>query len=350
MGERRLGLSAAILGGVLSATAVARSYPSIAIHDVGRELPHGNLQPTQINRADCLADDSVVMTIELSEHSDFLLEVWAGVACDVLSSRRGATATCWKVFAEQPPDTTFEINLRVRDLLFGRTKASSAKAGAPPTGNEACEGVSGAVGAQLLSTYVMLIDASEMVAGYAMVKFQYRLKGPPPPEHVFTSGGDGQLLVDFEYGADISQEIAGFQLFCDPPPNAAAVSEAPAVSDVPDGICQASSELVADAAADSLGQLRCGSMSLPATRGIAEGLVNGTPYNVSVATVDTFGNVGPLSPPACGVPRAKPPADAVRACSFAGTAAGQLGSPLILSVLGAAFARRRRSRLRDARQ
>jgi MYXO-CTERM domain-containing protein len=143
------------------------------------------------------------------------------------------------------------------------------------------------------------------------------------------------------------QFISSFQLFCDPPPNDPnAVASAVTLGDagMPSPECPASSELVPGASAAALQHLRCGSASQVTLSGTADGLVNGVPYNVAVASVDTFGNVGPLSPLACQVPQAKPAPEASSgACSFAGTRGAEPGFALMtVGLLGGALARRRR--------
>jgi hypothetical protein len=65
---------------------------------------------------------------------------------------------------------------------------------------------------------------------------------------------------------------------------------------------------------------RCGSASAGATQGEATGLQNGLNYAVAVATVDTLGNVGPLSEIECGTPR--PVTDFFEAYRDAGGDAG----------------------------
>jgi len=108
--------------------------------------------------------------------------------------------------------------------------------------------------------------------------------------------------------------------------------------------CSFSNQLVPGAPAASLEQLRCGSAPATELRGIADGLVNGVLYNVAAATVDTFGNVGALSLPACGAPQAKPAEEQrVQACSAAGTSPMRSGSALaFVALLGSALVRRRR--------
>jgi hypothetical protein len=99
--------------------------------------------------------------------------------------------------------------------------------------------------------------------------------------------------------------------------------------------------LVAGASGAALQHLRCGSAPKEASRATTVKLSNGVPYGVAVATVDTYGNVGVLSQPACGIPQAKD--ETSSACAFAGPGAMQSGAALAaLVTLAAALARRRR--------
>jgi hypothetical protein len=66
--------------------------------------------------------------------------------------------------------------------------------------------------------------------------------------------------------------------------------------------CPASTILVANARPDD--KYQCGSASKTSTHANAEGLINMVPYNVSVATTDTYRNVGVVSiPPVCAIPQ-----------------------------------------------
>ena len=130
MGRWHLGFSAGVLSGLFSATAAAQV--TVAIGNVSRELPHGKLAVTQINYADCLANDTLHMTLNLGVgYASYGLEIWAGTDCDNSSNRQPATATCWLVHQGVPNSIVYQADISVRDLLRGRTGGGVADSGAP---------------------------------------------------------------------------------------------------------------------------------------------------------------------------------------------------------------------------
>jgi hypothetical protein len=350
MGKFQFGFGVGILLGLCSATAAAQSVTISGVTRVVHELPGGGTLPeNQINFADCSADDPLTLTLALQDYQELALEVWAGTACEALTNRLGPTATCWRVYTAQPTSETHLAEIRIRDLLLGRTRAGLASELEQLPDSAACESASKAIAPQVLTVFAMLVDASAQVVSSTTWKATYRLSGSRAPARVSASSSDRQLLVDFSYESSPMPEdqfISSFELFCDPPPNDPnAVANAVTLDDAgmpPE--CPVSSELVPGASAAALQHLRCGSASQVTLSGTADGLVNGVSYNVAVASVDTFGNVGPLSPLACQAPQAKPALDASSgACSFAGTRGAAPGFALTtLGLLGGALARRRR--------
>ena len=350
MGKFQFGFGVGILLELCSATAAAQLVTISGVTRVVHELPGGGERPAHhINFADCDADDPLTMTLTLKAYQGYALEVWAGTACDLLTNRLGPTATCWRVYNAQPTSEVHQAEIRIRDLLLGRTRAGLGSELEQLPDSAACESASQEKGPQILTAFAMLIDESDQVASTAIWKAQYRLNSSPSPTRVSASSGDRQLLVDFSYESSPMLEdqfISSFELFCDPPPNDPnAVANPVTLDDAGMPLeCPVSSELVPGASAAALQHLRCGSASQVTLRGTADGLVNGVSYNVAVASVDTFGNVGPLSPLACQVPQAKPAPEASSgACSFAGTHGVEPGFALTtLGLLGGALARRRR--------
>jgi len=344
MGKARLGVRAAVLASLFSVTVRAQT-PSVTIVDVGRELPRGNLEPTKINQADCLGNDSVTLTLALEQYQSYALEVWAGDGCDSLANRRAANASCWQVSSVQPSNALTTVKVGIRELLRGRTRASNAEEGVSLADDAACELSSPVSAPQTLTTYVMLIDANAQVSAQVTWKSTYRLRGSLPPEVVSVTSGEGELSVQL---SPINPDpfFAGVQLFCDPAPSDAdAAANAQVTTDdagvfVPE--CPPSTELIAGAPAAALQHLRCGDAQANALSASAKDLVNGVSYNIAAASVDTYGNLGPLSPVSCAVPQAKSAPQSTKACAFAGPASAPHGLALA-GCLGfaVAFARRR---------
>jgi hypothetical protein len=201
--------------------------------------------------------------------------------------------------------------------------------------------------------YAILLDTNGDFASSSIWKSTYKLI-PPPPQHVVSvASGDRQLSV--EISASVSDRtFDGVQLFCDPAPNDPNPTASAETTSDDAGVflptCSASTELVPGADAASLQHLRCGSAPRLTLTAIADGLVNGVSYNIAVASVDTYGNIGPLSEVACQVPQARESDRQAQACTFSGTARNRSGSALlwlgVFGVFGAALSRRRPRRHR----
>jgi hypothetical protein len=145
---------------------------------------------------------------------------------------------------------------------------------------------------------------------------EIKLAGPPAPDEITAATGADRLVVHFAYETvPVDQIINGYQFYCDPPPGAQSVADAGASAAAACDGSPSSVLLPGSTAVD--GAYVCGSASKDATSATIADLVNQVPYNVAVAAIDPFQNVGPLSPVTCGVPMAPGKDDRdVKACSF----------------------------------
>jgi len=304
----------------------------VAIVDVSRGLARGARPVTEINQADCLANDSVKLTLELQRGAESRLEVWAGFACEAKTSRVGPTTTCWRVHQGAPEQSIYSLELPVRDVLLGRVRAGTSE----DTSDEAaCEPASTAITPQVLAVYALLLDDGDNALASAVWKSTYRLKATPPPDLLDASSANGKLHVELAIESTSDNYIEGFQIFCEP--QGASEGAGTHAQD-----CSNPRELVAGASGAALQHLRCGSAPKDATSATTDKLSNGVAYGVAIATVDTYGNISALSNPVCGIPQARE--ERSSACAFAGTGGTQAESALALVTLGAALARRRRRR------
>jgi hypothetical protein len=175
---------------------------------------------------------------------------------------------------------------------------------------QACTPKDAATGAQTISVYFMMVDASNAIQGtFATWAATYKLLAPPPPDKVSASIGENLLPITFSYTTtSTDMTINGYNFYCDPAPGSAAAADA-GVLPVDGGIavtsCNgiASTVLKQGASVSDLGAYKCGSAGKSASGGNATGLVNGVRYNVAVATTDSYSNVGVLSAPTCAVPQ-----------------------------------------------
>jgi hypothetical protein len=344
MGKISTALLATLLFGLLPKVARGEE-PRVTVVGVTRERQDraGKVLITQINRKDCIDDDQLGFELALEQYAGYSLEIWAGTGCEAATNRLSATAaTCWQVYTATPSNIAVTAHFGVRDFLRGRTGGDSTGDGTSSNIPE-CTPTSTAVGAQILTAYVMLIDANQSVAASATWKATHKLLGPPPPEVTSVSSGNGQISVNISQ-QELDQSSDGVLLFCDPAPgdpNAAAnaqVATGGTGAFIP--MCSPSTELVPGADPASLLRLRCGNAYRKALTADAVDLTSGVSYNIAAATVDTYGNIGPLSGVACQVPQAQKSNVRAEACSFAGGLKPGRGSVLWLVVLGAALSRR----------
>lgn len=340
MGKISIGLLAALFSGLFSAFAAAQSA-TVTISQIGVTRDHqdraGKVPITQINRKDCLTEDAFGLPVQLTRYQGYALELWAGDACDLKFNRNPTTATCWQLASLQPERSLTTIQIPVRDLLSGRTSLDAP-----------CDAVNDAYSPQTLAIYAMLLDGAGSVFASAIYKTSYKLRGPYPPDIDYVSSGDGRLLVKLT-GTDVDSYYDGVALFCDPPPAAAdALANTQTTTDnagvfVP--VCSAS-ELVPGADASLLQDLSCGTAHKSALIPVANGLTNGVSYNIALAGVDTYGNVGSLSSVACQVPQARAGNRTVNACAFVDPGRSAR-APVLASLLALGASGLRRSRRRS---
>ena len=274
---------------------------------------------------------------------------------------------CWEVFKEFPsgnnPNTP-TLDISVRNLLAGfscgSTDSSSGTAGASSTagggGDTSAGGTSSAAtttggggpttttdtgftcpiypigqlvsadqttctqaakitvaGATTLTLYIMLVDPSTQAAVASTTPWvgTFKLVGPPAPDQVSAGIGGNLLVVNFSYSSvPVDQTGNGFNIYCDPPGGKDVAVDAGLIdadaSTGPALTCGAphSQVLVPNDLPPTDGAYLCGSTaSKNAQAANATNLVDGVPYNVAVAAVDTYGNTGPLSALQCQVPQ-----------------------------------------------
>ncbi|HEY0467623.1 MAG TPA: hypothetical protein VGC79_25660 [Polyangiaceae bacterium] len=355
MGKVSIGLLGALFSSLLP-TAATAEQPRVIISNStrGHQQSAGKVPISQINREDCLTKDWFDFTLELEQYEGYALEVWAGTACDNLTARPpSSTATCWQVPSEQPQSEIFDLRVGVRDLLRGRTGGGIADEGGTSSSVPACELTSTVLAPQVLDMYMLLLDTDRSTVSSAIWRSTYKLT-PPPPLHVASvQSGDRQLSVELS-PLVTDQAFDGVLLFCDPAPNDAnaAANAQTTTTDAGDFVasCFASTELMPGADAAGLQRLHCGNASRTTLTAVADGLVNGVSYNIAVASVDSYRNVGPLSEVACQVPQARPSNLRAEACTFSGRARKQRGSELLwLVALGAAVSSRCLNRHRRRR-
>jgi hypothetical protein len=316
-------------------------------------------KPFWINREDCITDDVLHFDVKVTQPSDNNFEVWVGdTNCESPEARTGNVAKmCWQVWGESAPTNSFQVDIKVRDIIAAPDNGGFAK----DTGTLAdCN----SDWASTLGIYFMYVDDTGDISGN-WVRWELTgvdIKGPLPPTNVTAGVGDADRLVA-KWGSSDSLGLTSYNVYCteagagpapvvvegdggatsaqnvsDPDAGSgtdagssdagldAAVSVAPPLASTP--------TLLADAGAGSCwgaglvpgalpptGLQPCGTeTSRTATHGNATGLIEGTRYALAVAAVDELGNPGVLSNVACGIP--EPVTDAFEAYRGSGGGGG----------------------------
>lgn len=348
-----------VLALFLGSAERAQAQVTVAIPTTGLQRDHqdygGKVPLTQINYKDCVNNDVFNFTVTLGAGyatGGYALEVWGGTTCDMQASRVPTTGTCWKVTGVTPNMPNMLVQTSVQGMLYGRTggrnnggdvssgdtggtggtgvtggtggtdstttggtdatsggtggsSGSTSGGSVPPDAPPECTPTSTAVGAQSLTLYFLLIDGSGTVGGQTQWKGTYKLLAPQPPNNVSAKTGENQAPVSWSpTDNQPDQTIDGYQIYCDPAPGQAGLDEAGIIVD-PDilpTMCPDSSILVEGARPDD--KYKCGTANKTATGGNATGLVNNAAYRVSVASTDSYRNVGVVSTPAaCAIPQ-----------------------------------------------
>jgi hypothetical protein len=306
----------------------------------------GKVLPTQINYKDCLNNDEFSFTVNLgSGFMGYTLELWAGNSCETVAARSPNTATCWQITTVVPSSINLTLTAKVQDMLFGltgnhnigngstgstggtggtdatggtggtdatggtgatTTGGSSSGSGLPSDAPAECTPTSLAAGAQPITLYFMLIQPGMAAAASATWKGTFKLLAPDPPSGV--TSGIGENVAPISWTPQTNQTdptIDSYQFYCDPAPGPAGLVEADVMPSEPGLLptaCTKTDVLVAGARPDD--KYKCGSANKTATRGTATGLINNVAYNVTVASSDSYRNVGVIStPPACAIPQ-----------------------------------------------
>jgi hypothetical protein len=345
---------ALFLGSEGRAQAQTTGTSTVTIPNTGVRRDHqdfaGKVLVTQINYKDCLTEDFFTFTVNLgSDYAKYALEVFAGTSCDMTAARPpSGTATCWRVADQIQPTTIIVNNLKIpiRRLLEGRTGGSNIGSGGtggtggtggsdatggtdatvggggtggldgssggtpgtdtpnvPTDAPSECTPTSAAVAPQTLTLYFLLLDSNSVVGGQAQYKVTFKLTAPSPPSNVNAGTGENVAPVTWTPATSSDQTIDGYQLYCDPAPGQSGLDESDVVWDpnvLPVSCPQSSILLEGTRPAD---KYKCGTANKTSSRANATGLVNMVPYNVSVASTDTYRNVGVISAPACAIPQ-----------------------------------------------
>jgi hypothetical protein len=322
----------AVLGLGLGLVAAPASAQTVTVPDNFEWMPdNGDRAPTEINRADCLANATIQFKPDVVADSG-QFQVWAGSACTDPENRR-ETGTCVQVATAELSVET--LSIRVQDMLQDNTDGAGPNTGMATACDEA-----GSSGKVELHLFFMVIDQGDdtVLGTHADKTFYYDIFLPPAPTGV--TAGPGEASVELEFTPGEASDLKGYRFYC---------SEAGASGD---GTCT-SSTLMPGEDPPTEKEASCGEVTgMAIDSGTATGRSNGVEYAVGVAAIDNFGNVGKLSELACATPKEVTGFfEAYRAaggqagggfCSFAPARRGTAAFGVVLLLGGLALVRRRR--------
>ncbi len=252
-------------------------------------------RPNWINREDCLADDYLHFDMKVRSPTNDSFEVWIGTStdCTTYSERADDSGRCWQVLEGLAQDSSFTIDVSVRDIVDKREVGDSYRA----NGSEASCDLQWEGEVAIYFMYVE--DNGDVINHIKWTNTGVDLKGPSPPSGVEARIADEALQA--RWTPSNATDLLGYRVYCAPNGGSA----------LGDGGIAADAGFTGGCFADGLvqGQLPgldleiCGEAgSTTAQSAYVRGLTNGTEYAIAVAATDDIGNAGALSNVACGTP------------------------------------------------
>ena len=339
--------------------AVQRCEPLAGCQSADTANPHPpGVLTNVVNFEDCDANLAYEFQLGISNPSaSYELQAWVGTQdCSQLVNRQTAnTAVCWPVAPFQTALTNPSIlDVRMQDIASGAF-SSAHPVTYVPTGDAAatvCQAPT--TSAEALTLFLFFVDSNANPVGTVQqYPLTVDLRAANVQGAISVGARDGALAVDIPPTSDTN--VGGYNVYCDPP--AAAETDAGVQdSGVPASGACGSSVLTTSAGAGDGGAMvealqygqaltknLCATTSGTSTSVNVLNLKNGTSYDIAVAAVDTFGNVGPLSNAACAEPSAEAGPVSSGGCSAgrAGAPAGGAGFGVLMAAALAAIARKR---------
>jgi len=315
------------------------------------------ISPEGVNLQDCRDDLQVLFPLLVTGFSTAdNFEVWgtdqSGADCTVVTARSGATQTCYQVTANFARTQTQTTQIGIKELIKGLPASSSG------VGADGCRRVN----AFTITLYFLVLRGTD-VAGSAKATLSVDTQGPTALSGVRVQTGNDAITVAWnavgEGGAD---DVIGAQAFCDPDPKPVGASDAgtkivclddsgatTTAFDASDIVGLAEAGVTCSEAANTGGSagaaipaagagfdangLACASQAFAPVKGVAlvadsaliakygcgdiagstgssirvsqiggQAPVNGKVYAVAIAAIDSFGNLGEISPQICQYP------------------------------------------------
>jgi hypothetical protein len=178
-----------------------------------------------ISRTDCLVDDVLHFTTTTTDASSLQLEVWVGLgSADCLQKVNrdpATTAQCLRIFSGPATPAVQQINLSTQDIAQIEQPVPPGRRGQDGigTGTAADCSRTGSTAPDDVTLFFMLMQSSDQVASTTFTT-KIDLVGPIAPTNPAATSGN--TLVEVTWTANIDADVAGYTVFCVPPPGSPA--------------------------------------------------------------------------------------------------------------------------------
>jgi hypothetical protein len=251
-----------------------------------------NRDMTYVNQADCTGDEIWEFNYSIPTPNDTRLVLYRSTPdnSECLTETTFPECTVVKDIVTQPDTGIHPFTFSVSDVLTGD-----------------CEGTND------VTLWFMLFsgDSStlESITASCSLTLHYDMDPPDPPSITTASGSDQGARLEWETPTDDEDDHDKFVVYsasgagATPDGDADADSDGDGGSDV-DGSCEAASQLAGNPSYEDVQDHVRETIEEAATRSTrVSSLENGTTYAFAISAVDTAGNIGPASDPACATPQ-----------------------------------------------
>jgi len=206
-------------GSVTVTIANATSPERVEKDGITRRTKRMTVSPDGINLQDCRDDLQLLFPLTVGGFSaSDNFEVWgsdqSGADCTVATARSGPTQTCYQVNANFSRVATQTTQIGVKEIIKGLASAAGS------VGADGCRRVN----AYTISLYFLVLRGTDVV-GNAKATLSVDTQGPTALSGVRVQPGEAAVTIAWnavgEAGAD---DVKGARVFCDPDPKPVAAS------------------------------------------------------------------------------------------------------------------------------
>jgi hypothetical protein len=210
MGLLRFCLAALLLLAAMLKVTTAQAAGTLTLGAVNWVEGREDRLAKQINREDCVNNNTLDIGYTYSGAQGYVFELWAGAGCDQAGARTGSGSvrTCVQVGTASLSNRAVEVKAAdlVKDISVTTFPADTATACNPTTA------VSGFENRVL---FLVIYDPSSMAAvATAQWQYSFDIVGPAAPTSVTASPGDTTVITSFTGTTDTDAQK--YEFFCAP--------------------------------------------------------------------------------------------------------------------------------------